>query len=108
MESELDIMDVDMDVDMDEDINKDSDSDFEIEDDEDGIFRECNAIAEDMATKILESEIPLSTAIVLFHQYPPKSLKQEVCIKWCMMKLIEIDRGSPRAPTIKGQPIYPK
>jgi len=90
------------------DMDEDSDSDFEIEDDEDGIFRECNAIAEDMATKILESEIPLSTAIVLCHQYPPKSLKQELCIKWCMMKLIEIDRGSPRAPTIKGHPIYPK
>jgi hypothetical protein len=88
-------------VDSDEDIDVDSD----VEDDEDGIFRECNAIAEDMVSQILEAEIPLSIVLDLCYKYPLKSLKQEVCIKWCLLKLVEIKMGSPLAPIIKGLPI---
>ena len=86
------------------DSDEDSNEDIDVEDDEDGIFRECNAIAEDMVAKILEADIPLSIVLDLYYKYPYKSPKQEACIKWCMFKLVEIKMGSPRAPIIKGEP----
>ena len=95
---------VDSDEDSNEDSNEDSDEDMDVEDDEDGIFRECNAIAEDMVAKILKADIPLSIVLDLYYKYPYKSPKQEACIKWCMFKLVEIKLGSPCAPIIKGQP----
>ena len=86
MKSELDI-----------DVDSEYNSESEI-DEEDEIMIECNATAERLVAGLLEDgmqqnakkEIILSTSIIICNQYTPNNLKQELCIKLTIYKLLEL------------------